>query len=52
MIEAYGEAAPFKAAERALKLLSEHDLEGVQTWRRILRAIRQLTSAPGGGIRQ
>ena len=51
MIEAHGEGAPFKAAERALKLLAENDLEGVETWRRILRAIRQLSAAPGGGIR-
>jgi hypothetical protein len=48
LIEADGEAAPFKAAEQALKLLAEGDFEGVQTWRRILRAVRQLNSAPPG----
>jgi hypothetical protein len=46
LIETHGEAAPFKAAEHALKLLAEGDFDGVQTWRRILRAVRQLDSSP------
>ncbi|HEX9466249.1 MAG TPA: hypothetical protein VGB82_26930 [Alphaproteobacteria bacterium] len=49
LIETHGEAAPIKAAEQALKLLSEGDMEGVVTWRRILRAVRQLSVAPPGG---
>lgn len=49
LIEMHGEAAPIKAAEHALRLLSEGDMEGVVTWRRILRAVRQLAAVPPDG---
>lgn len=42
LIDQHGEDAPIHAAMRADKLLKAGDMDGVTTWKRILRAVDEL----------
>ncbi len=42
LIKQHGEDAPIEAAMRADAMLEAGDLDGVATWRRILRAVEEL----------
>ena len=42
LVKRHGEDAPIHAAMRADELLEAGDLDGVATWRRVLRAIEEL----------
>jgi hypothetical protein len=42
LIDQHGEDAPLRAAERADRLLDAGDMIGATTWRRILKAIKEL----------
>jgi hypothetical protein len=44
ILQRFGEAAGFHAAQRADALLGEGDLDGHRTWLRILRRINDLES--------
>ncbi len=50
VIKQHGEDAPIHAAMRADALLDKGDLDGYGVWKRILRAVRELSgAAPGPG---
>ncbi len=50
LIKQHGEDAPIQAAMRADAMLNKGDLDGVATWRRILRAVEeQQGTAPKPG---
>lgn len=49
LIEHCGDAAAFKAAQRADELLERGDMEGPAVWRRILQAVEDLQSLEPGG---
>ncbi len=42
LVKRHGEDAPIHAAMRADAMLDKGDLDGVATWRRILRAVEEL----------
>ncbi len=42
LVKQHGEDAPIHAAMRADAMLEAGDLDGVATWRRILRAVEEL----------
>ena len=42
LIKQHGNDAPIEAATRADAMLDKGDLDGVATWRRILRAVEEL----------
>ena len=47
----YGDAAGFRAAQRAEELLADGDMDEHRTWLRILARIRDLNRMePGSGI--
>ena len=51
LIDQHGADAPVHAAMRADAMLDQGDLDGQAMWRRIVRAIEELTSsAPGGAV--
>ncbi len=50
LVKRHGEDAPIHAAMRADAMLEAGDLDGVATWRRILRAVEELQgTAPKPG---
>jgi len=51
LIDQFGDDAPIEVAMRADALLENGDLDGVAVWKRVLRAIEDLTSnAPDGTV--
>ncbi len=53
LIKQHGQDAPIHAAMRADAMLEAGDLDGVATWRRILRAVEELQGAapkPGEAV--
>ena len=49
LIDKHGNMASLRASERAVELGDAGDVEGVQTWGAILRAINELRSTESGG---
>ncbi len=49
LIKQHGADAPIHAAMRADAMLEAGDLDGVATWRRILRAVEELKETEPGG---
>jgi hypothetical protein len=47
VVQRYGEAAWFHAAQRADELLQANDFAGSRTWQRILARIDELQAAEG-----
>ncbi len=53
LVKQHGEDAPIHAAMRADAMLDKGDLDGVATWRRILRAVEELQGTepnPGAAV--
>jgi hypothetical protein len=50
VMDRYGDAAWFHAAQRADELLDRNDLAGHGTWLRILARIEELQTVPAGRI--
>ena len=51
LIEKHGEGALDRAAKRAVELGDAGDIEGVETWGAILRAVKELQETePGGSV--
>ena len=51
IMKQYGDAAGFRAAQRAEELLADGDMDEHRTWLRILARIRDLNRMePGSGI--
>jgi hypothetical protein len=48
MIKQHSEDAPIHAAMRADELAEAGDMEGCVTWRRVVRAIKELLDKPEG----
>ena len=46
-LEQHGDTAPIFAAMEADRLLEEGDLDGAATWRRVAKAIHDLTGMEG-----
>ena len=49
LIDKYGDGALQRASERAVELGEVRDIEGVETWAAILRAVKELQSTEAGG---
>ena len=47
LMDKHGQDAAFHAAQRADALLEAGDLDGAATWRRIVKAIHELTGTEG-----
>ncbi len=53
LVKQYGEDAPIHAAMRADAMLGAGDLDGLATWKRILRAVEELQGSepkPGEAV--
>jgi hypothetical protein len=51
LMDQYGADASVHAAMRADQLIEAGDVQGVCVWKRVLKAIEQLTSSdPGGAV--
>ncbi len=53
LVKQHGEDAPIQAAMRADAMLEAGDLDGLATWKRILRAVEELQgtgSKPGEAV--
>ncbi len=49
LIDKHGNMALQRASERAVELGKAGDVEGVQTWKAILRAVKELQDTEAGG---
>lgn len=51
LLDQYGADASVHAAMRADQLIESGDVQGVHVWKRVLKAIEELTSSdPGGAV--
>lgn len=50
LVDKHGADAPMHAAMRVDELIAADDVNGVATWKRILKAVDELLSAGGGTV--